>query len=635
MHIRSIFIWPIISFICTSFGSDVSNEVTQFGFKTAVADGSYTPATILITLWFGSTIYQGSTSAPDGQNIWYTLTMQNKPYFSVIERNCSKITQAKIMFELDATDAVGIDQVRVETQSGDWYGINKHYRESSLDDVIWIDNEAWHHAPYKQIVYFDTTRPNVFIDDAAWSDGTNVYSRSPSNTHQCSRLSTPIYGGDGGEFYSVLNQGRVYAMLDWGLASNKYLQIRGWKSDWQMADTIYGTGTERSLCTPFSLSSDDYITGYHIWFDSHGISGVQFLTRNGLTLSCIGLDDSTTTSYSNNYLYGPFNFSYLTGWNVWSGSMIDQIQFQFADSLLTASPTQIPSAHSVPPSAIPTIPSRNPTNNPSHTPSSRPTYNPSHPTGNPSTNPMYNITPSHVMGTERTAEIVSSQPKNNITPSHVMGTERTAESVSSQPKNNQYLIDVLSVIISTLALCSVCAAIALCVCINKDKNQKTVKRLISGVNVSQAIEVDDDMDECEVKEEIQGVKNKNQIDVRLQFKETPNLKGEGTAINPGLVMAGSAIMTKGKSKLELEENARRIDPTTGSKSGHTVINAGLVMSGSAIKTKGKTKLELAVAENAKRNDHMTGSKSEHTTINSGLVMSGSAIKTKRNNKVDS
>eukprot|EP01083_Nonionella_stella_P011709 33241_1 len=526
MRIRSIFLWLIIY---TSFESNASNEVIEFGFKTSDGAQSHSPNPIVLTLWFNTTIYQGTTPAPTAST-WYTLSMQNEPYFNIIGRNCSNITQPKVMFQLDHPDAVCVDRTRVVTQSGDWYGIDKVYKYDS-PSVFCVDNQdpvEWTNGfgPFKQIIYFDTTRPNVFINDSAWREGTNADPRS--NTYQCDRIPSQLtdeYGSGGGNLYSVLDQGRVYAMLNWGLESSKYLQIRGWKADSQTTSTDYGVGTSRSPCTSFTLSSDDYITGYHIWFDSHGISGVQFLTRNGLTLSCIGLDDSTTTSYSNNYLYGPFNFSYLTGWNVWSGSMIDQIQFQFADSLLTASPTQIPSAHSVPPSAIPTIPSRNPTNNPSHTPSSRPTYNPSHPTGNPSTNPMY-----------------------NITPSHVMGTERTAESVSSQPKNNQYLIDVLSVIISTLALCSVCAAIALCVCINKDKNQKTVKRvnLVSGANVSQAIEVDDDMDECEVKEEIQGVKNKNQIDVRLQFKETPNLKGEGTAINPGLVMAGSAIMTKGK-----------------------------------------------------------------------------------------
>eukprot|EP01083_Nonionella_stella_P314458 1132892_1 len=511
MHIRSIFIWPIISFICTSFGSDVSNEVTQFGFKTAVADGSYTPATILITLWFGSTIYQGSTSAPDGQNIWYTLTMQNKPYFSVIERNCSKITQAKIMFELDATDAVGIDQVRVETQSGDWYGINKHYRESSLHDVIWIDNEAWHHAPYKQIVYFDTTRPNVFIDDAAWSDGTNVYSRSPSNTHQCSRLSTPIYGGDGGEFYSVLNQGRVYAMLDWGLASNKYLQIRGWQSDSQTTNTVYGVGTSRSSCTSFSLSSDDYITRYQIWVSSNGITGLKFWTRNDRIVSCIGTD-STTTSYAKNYEYGAFNFSYLTGWNVRSGSYIDQLQFQFTESSLTTSPTQVTNNPSQTPSQTP---SSN-TNNPSQTPSSNPTNRPIS-TNDPSTipsqahsvnptyvNSMYNITPSDTMETEqneasiRTTEIVSSQLNPNIFPTNL----------------------IMGLILSALALCCVCTVIAICAYMKKYNIMMPIANKVTSV---------DDDDDGDIKRSveiqpgsgssfIQEAQNQNQMDVAGTFE---------------------------------------------------------------------------------------------------------------------
>eukprot|EP01083_Nonionella_stella_P203452 742350_1 len=533
MHIRSIFIWPIISFICTSFGSDVSNEVTQFGFKTAVADGSYTPATILITLWFGSTIYQGSTSAPDGQNIWYTLTMQNKPYFSVIERNCSKITQAKIMFELDATDAVGIDQVRVDTQSGDWYGINKHYRESSLDDVIWIDNEAWHHAPYKQIVYFDTTRPNVFIDDAAWSDGTNVYSRSPSNTHQCSRLSTPIYGGDGGEFYSVLNQGRVYAMLDWGLASNKYLQIRGWQSDSQTTDTVYGVGTSRSSCTSFSLSSDDYITRYQIWVSSNGITGLKFWTRNDRIVSCIGTTvstDSTTTSYAKNYEYGAFNFSYLTGWNVRSGSYIDQLQFQFTESSLTTSPTQV-------------------TNNPSQTPSSN-TNNPSQtPSSNPTNRPISTNDPSTI-----SSQTPSQAPSVNATYTNPMETEqnersiKTTEIVSSQRNHNKDTTAIMAVILSVLVLCCVCTSIAICVYMKK----YNIKIPIMTTKVASVD--NDDVNECDVKrnDEKQHASGPKVIQTAVR-----SLSGHDT-INAELVMSGSAIMTKGKHKIELvvkDENA--------------------------------------------------------------------------------
>eukprot|EP01083_Nonionella_stella_P011710 33247_1 len=342
MRIRTIFMWLVIY---TSFDYNASNEVTEFRFKRYDDSTSYSSHSILITLWFGTTIYQVSAVAPGDAKTWLTFSMQNEPYLSVIGRNCSNITQAKIMFELDNPDSVCVDQVEIHTQSGDWYGIDRMYSwyENKFLDWLCIDNENAQYAPFKQIIYFDTMRPNIFIDNAAWSNGTTV--NPQSHMYQCDPIEmtrlTAKHGTLGGALHHVLNQGRVYAMLNWGLESSKYLQIRGWESDWQMADTIYGTGTERSLCTSFSLSSDDYITGYHIWFDSKGISGLQFVTRNGVTLSCIGISDSTTTSYSNNYDYGPFNFSYLTGWNVWSGEYIDQIQFQFTESLLTASPTQV------------------------------------------------------------------------------------------------------------------------------------------------------------------------------------------------------------------------------------------------------------------------------------------------------
>eukprot|EP01083_Nonionella_stella_P106790 308500_1 len=344
-HMRVLSIFTYLA-ICTSCGSNASYLVTEFGFKTGNEYLHNTGDISVVTLWFNSTIYQASTTALH-IDTWFTFHMLQEPYFRVIATNCSNITHAKIMIQLDSDDAVCVDQVKLVTQSGVLYGIDAH---SDNDTVICIDNEPvsqpYGNGPYKQILYFDTTRPNVYINDSLWRDGTNVIPQS--NTFQCARTwrrdplrLTAKYGTSGGDFHSVLDQGRVYAMLNWGLESSKYLQIRGWESDWQMADTIYGTGTERSLCTPFSLSSDDYITGYHIWFDSKGISGLQFVTRNGVTLSCIGISDSTTTSYSNNYDYGPFNFSYLTGWNVWSGEYIDQIQFQFTESLLTASPTQV------------------------------------------------------------------------------------------------------------------------------------------------------------------------------------------------------------------------------------------------------------------------------------------------------
>eukprot|EP01083_Nonionella_stella_P203449 742343_1 len=500
--------WMFLSlriFMCLIVICVPSNEVTEFGFKTGTGDWHGTPHVLTLTLWFDSTIYQVSTTAWP-INTWFTFYMDQEPYFSVIGRNCSNITQTKMMIELDDPNALCIDQVKVVTQAGVWYGMEQLYIRDTLEDLLCIDNEPYEtqYGPSKQIIYFDTARPNEYIDDATWSEGTNVDPRS--KTYQCDLMPTtrltPIHGDPGGVSYSVLNQGRVYAMLNWGLESSKYLQIRGWESDWQMADTIYGTGTERSLCTSFSLSSDDYITGYHIWFDSKGISGLQFVTRNGVTLSCIGISDSTTTSYSNNYDYGPFNFSYLTGWNVRSGSYIDQLQFQFTESSLTASPTQVttaPSANN--PSQTPSSNTNQPTfstNDPSQTPSQAPSVNPTY------ANSMYNITPSDAMETEqneasiRTTEIVSSQLNPNIFPTNL----------------------IMGLILSALALCCVCTVIAICAYMKKYNIMMPIANKVTSV---------DDDDDGDIKRSveiqpgsgssfIQEAQNQNQMDVAGTFE---------------------------------------------------------------------------------------------------------------------
>eukprot|EP01083_Nonionella_stella_P203447 742341_1 len=551
MRIRTIFMWLVIY---TSFDYNASNEVTEFRFKRYDDSTSYSSHSILITLWFGTTIYQVSAVAPGDAKTWLTFSMQNEPYLSVIGRNCSNITQAKIMFELDNPDSVCVDQVEIHTQSGDWYGIDRMYSwyENKFLDWLCIDNENAQYAPFKQIIYFDTMRPNIFIDNAAWSNGTTV--NPQSHMYQCDPIEmtrlTAKHGTLGGALHHVLNQGRVYAMLNWGLESSKYLQIRGWESDWQMADTIYGTGTERSLCTSFSLSSDDYITGYHIWFDITGVSGLKLFTHNDLTFSCIGNNNSNTTSYSNTYDYGPYNFSYLTGWNVWAGSLIDRIQFQFTDSLFTAVPTQ---QESVSPSEIPTkVPSQNPTNlptfntnNPTKTPSYNPTMTPTYktyhpsitpshvpslnptydPTTNPSTNPMYNITPSNIMETEITEWNDGSTSTREII-------------LDSPPKRNDYAIYILIAIVSVLALCSICAVVGF-LCYMKRHKISSGYQINTKVRKKRIASSGNDIDDCDVlsnvmkqsendSKETQGAQNQTQNDVELQFEQTERTAPDGS-----------------------------------------------------------------------------------------------------------
>eukprot|EP01083_Nonionella_stella_P011707 33237_1 len=541
MRIRSIFLWLIIY---TSFESNASNEVIEFGFKTSDGAQSHSPNPIVLTLWFNTTIYQGTTPAPTAST-WYTLSMQNEPYFNIIGRNCSNITQPKVMFQLDHPDAVCVDRTRVVTQSGDWYGIDKVYKYDS-PSVFCVDNQdpvEWTNGfgPFKQIIYFDTTRPNVFINDSAWREGTNADPRS--NTYQCDRIPSQLtdeYGSGGGNLYSVLDQGRVYAMLNWGLESSKYLQIRGWKADSQTTSTDYGVGTSRSPCTSFTLSSDDYITGYQIWNDAIGISGLKFWTRHDRTLSCIGISDHTTTSYTNSYDYGTFNFSYLTGWNVWSGARIDRIQFQFTESLLTGAPTQVTSMPSVSPSEVPTaptyIPSQIPSSNPSQTPSSNPsqvpsvspseiptlptylpTYFPTYNTNNPSQVPSSNPTGLPTFSTNNPSNAPSQTPSSiptqvpSFKPMHnIMETERN-EGSSNASNSNKDTIPMEAVIVFVLASFSVCTMIAICVYIKKHNIMIPIVRVTS-------VDIEVENQPGSGPKLIKAEQNRNQIEKELQFE---------------------------------------------------------------------------------------------------------------------
>eukprot|EP01083_Nonionella_stella_P065544 171848_1 len=116
------------------FWSNASNEVIEFGFKTGNHSWHGTPHMVTLTLWSESTIYQVSTTAgQSGQtSTWFNFSIHQDPYFHVLGRHCSNITQTKMMIELDNPDAVCIDQVNIVTQSGVWYGIEQFYIRNTL-----------------------------------------------------------------------------------------------------------------------------------------------------------------------------------------------------------------------------------------------------------------------------------------------------------------------------------------------------------------------------------------------------------------------------------------------------------------------------------------------------------------------
>ena len=91
-------------------------------------------------------------------------------------------------------------------------------------------------------------------------------------------------------------------------------------------------GLHRIDCTSFTLLSNEYITGYRIYYDDF-IVGIIFYTSNDETYSCY---DSTVISSSSiidsgiiSYYTDSTDFYYLTGWQGQSGAVLNRIQFEF------------------------------------------------------------------------------------------------------------------------------------------------------------------------------------------------------------------------------------------------------------------------------------------------------------------
>ena len=160
---------------------------------------------------------------------------------------------------------------------------------------------------------------------------------------QSNIILTDGYGGTGGKYYTILNQGRISHIsarifnLTYDINVNT-LVIKDWNSDKQNTSKPtqqlgWCTNDEEvtsDICD-FTLSPDDYFIGYTIYASlNHSIHGLQLYSRNGNTYSCIG--DSikyNVTKYTNTYNYSKTNFYYLSGWNIRFGCWIDYISLQF------------------------------------------------------------------------------------------------------------------------------------------------------------------------------------------------------------------------------------------------------------------------------------------------------------------
>ena len=145
------------------------------------------------------------------------------------------------------------------------------------------------------------------------------------------------YGGTGGNEYSIIDQGRITGIDTWGLNDVWGLTIRNFTSDSQ---NLPSNASERfggwswdyatfNPCTPFTLSDDDYIIGFKIYYDNR-IYGLDFYTKSGFTYNCS--DDNPSATYTAIEMYDECSvgeFRYLSGFNTRAGDIIDAFQPQF------------------------------------------------------------------------------------------------------------------------------------------------------------------------------------------------------------------------------------------------------------------------------------------------------------------
>ena len=185
---------------------------------------------------------------------------------------------------------------------------------------------------------------------------------------------TPYYGYQINNDESSLNQGRITsfgAWKCWGVSPLCEWKFRDWTADnkTDYSDN-YGDDNERNvICQPFKLSPDDFIVGYTIYANGYEgrISGLKVDTRNSNSYSCVC---RTGNQYTVSFVYGPYDFWYLTGWNLKYGDQqVNAIQFQFTKYTMSAPSTT---------TLIPTIsPTSDPTYDPSLMPAIQPSMNPS------------------------------------------------------------------------------------------------------------------------------------------------------------------------------------------------------------------------------------------------------------------
>eukprot|EP01083_Nonionella_stella_P114283 337739_1 len=393
-------------------------------------------------------------------------------------------------------------------------------------------------------------------------------------------LVTDAYGGSGGTWYDLLNQGRVYSIQGWGYhPDHDGLHIKDWYADDQTENHVYGTASSHSSCTAFTLDNDDFITGYKVWLhpDRQRPGRLELKTRNGNTYTC-GYPDfdlgTASAVYENSFNYAQYDFWYLTGWHIKGGANIGYLGFQFTRSTMTVPPTSKPTP--------------SPTDRHTHFPTSLPTKKP---TNEPANNPTINPTPTLLATTHPTdnpTNVPTKKPRVNPTISPSIAIKETNDvsktdgevhvkdgDISSWAQLSLQ-IRIMIFVVGGLIVCGIiCGVLLLCYLCNKKK--KEPEQIEGEMMQMTTTVVESDSDESELNVEqaevISWIKNTVQL---AQYTNTFLDQGFDSmeaikCIKNTQDLLALGIQSHGHRTLILEEieTIRNTDSKMAMRPGHT------------------------------------------------------------------
>eukprot|EP01083_Nonionella_stella_P091795 256707_1 len=183
---------------------DVASDIEAFGVTVArykgrekMAFDSGTNDAVRLRLWFQFKIYE-CVILPNIDNATYSC---DASMFTIIKTSdCdSTYSETKILIEASApVDYVFFSNIFIRTIDDIWYGIDRmcisddyplsttysHWKANDTNDTdecdpgysqyLYVCIDLYWCVPSKQLLYFDTSRPNVNITNASWSDGSDV-----------------------------------------------------------------------------------------------------------------------------------------------------------------------------------------------------------------------------------------------------------------------------------------------------------------------------------------------------------------------------------------------------------------------------------------------------------------------------